>query len=284
MFLQTESTASRRVRKEVVLLTQLGTAMFVIITIASIVTPIGLYEEIVAGDEVDMEFQYAKDTSPSGYGTPPRMPLGFTRICGSDIPLPCPGLSTPFSVQDNPNGTTSVHFPFGYDLNVPQNLIDLYSSGTSALGSTISNMFNIDWRTYYTTSNQKLNNGSRYLVGSFRQLDSMLLNDAIEPIEGILVDTKAAQVGLRNHTLPVSFKHGAQWMEDLLFLQPETECVNHNLTIDFRSHWPYCHFEPTAIEAQKFTKHKLRGLLAILNHVNMFFIYVAIYLAKLLSS
>lgn len=233
-FLRTESVATRRVRKPVVFLTQLGTVMFVIITIASIVTPLGLYEELVAGDEVKMVFRYIKDTSPAGYGTPPRTTFGFTRICGSEIPLPCPGLNTPFSVEDSPNGTTNVNFTKGYDLNVPQHLIELYSSGTKTPGSTISNMFNIDWRTYYTTSNPKFNNGSRYLVGSFRQLQSMLLNDAMESVEGLVVDTKNAQIGLRNHTIPVSFKHGAEWVEDLLFIQPETECVNHNLTIDFR--------------------------------------------------
>ena len=84
-----------------------------------------------------------------------------------------------------------------------------------------------------TNNDEYLNNGSAYLVGTYRQIESMILDDAIKPIEGLVVDTKSGGLGFRNHTLPVGLRHGATWTEDLLFIEPETECVDTNLTIDF---------------------------------------------------
>lgn len=46
-------------------------------------------------------------------------------------------------------------------------------------------------------------------------------------------DTKAGGIGFRNHTVPEGLPHGATWSEDLLFIEPETVCVDTNLTLDF---------------------------------------------------
>src|SRR3954451_7751176 len=64
-------------------------------------------------------------------------------------------------------------------------------------------------------------------------MQSMILNDATEPIEGLIVDTKKGGIGFRNHTVPQKLKHGATWTEDLLYVEAETSCVNTNLTLDF---------------------------------------------------
>jgi hypothetical protein len=40
-------------------------------------------------------------------------------------------------------------------------------------------------------------------------------------------------IGFRNHTIPTGFPYGASWQEDLLFIGPETVCVNNNITLDF---------------------------------------------------
>jgi len=39
--------------------------------------------------------------------------------------------------------------------------------------------------------------------------------------------------GLGTITIPAGFQHGATWTEALLFIEPETSCVNTNLTLDF---------------------------------------------------
>ncbi|OAQ60042.2 hypothetical protein VFPPC_16830 [Pochonia chlamydosporia 170] len=227
-----ESTATRRVRKDIVFLTQLVTLMYILISVASVVTPFGLYEELVPGGSVDVEFEYVKDTSPMGYGTPQRSPLGFSRKCGAFSPVACPGSNT--VVITSKKGSSIISdLPYGYNTSIPQSLVDLYSSGTSGNGTTVSNLFDIEWRNYHSEQERQINNGSRFLVGSFRHLQTMLLNDAVEPVEGLLVDTKNGGVGFRHHTLPKEVKHGVEWTEDLLFIEPETECVNTNLTLDF---------------------------------------------------
>ncbi|KAI9862930.1 MAG: hypothetical protein M1813_004103 [Trichoglossum hirsutum] len=57
---------------------------------------------------------------------------------------------------------------------------------------------------------------------------------AVIPAEGLTVDAKVGGIGFRNYTLPTGLSHGATWAEDLLFIGPETSCVNTNLTLDFK--------------------------------------------------
>jgi hypothetical protein len=64
-------------------------------------------------------------------------------------------------------------------------------------------------------------------------MQSLILNNDTEAVEGLVVDTKQGGIGFRNHTIPMDFKHGATWTEDLLFVEPETVCININLTIDY---------------------------------------------------
>lgn len=60
-----------------------------------------------------------------------------------------------------------------------------------------------------------------------------MLNDDYQLIEGLVVDGVNGGIGFRNHTIPVGFDLGAQWSEDLLWLQPETACTSTNLTLHF---------------------------------------------------
>jgi hypothetical protein len=49
----------------------------------------------------------------------------------------------------------------------------------------------------------------------------------------LLVDTIDGGIGFRNHTLPVDVGVGGSWSEDILFIQPESTCVDTNLTLEF---------------------------------------------------
>lgn len=65
-------------------------------------------------------------------------------------------------------------------------------------------------------------------------MQSLVLNDKIEAVESLLVDTKTGGIGFRNHTVPaIGFENGVFWNEDILFVEPETVCVNTNTTLDF---------------------------------------------------
>ena len=232
LLLRVESTASYGVSRSVEVFAYLIPLALILVAISSIVTPLGLLDTIISGDEIVAPFEYVSDTSPFGYGTPIRTDLGFSRRCGGFVPYQCPGSNTVVNRTDT-EGTQSADVPFGYNVTIPQNLINLYSSGSR--GSTsLSSLFDIQWRQYSIRQNDDINNGSLFLHGSFRQLQSLVLSDALEPVEGLIVDMKNGGIGLRNHTLPKDMRHGATWTEDLLFIEPETQCVDTNVTINFK--------------------------------------------------
>jgi hypothetical protein len=64
-------------------------------------------------------------------------------------------------------------------------------------------------------------------------METLILNNAFQPVEGLIVDTVNGGIGFRNHIFPPGFQHGVTWTEDLLFIEPETVCVDTNLTLNF---------------------------------------------------
>jgi hypothetical protein len=181
-------------------------------------------------------FTYLQDNSYFGLASPPRSPDSWARLCGTgtlDVgPRPCPFTDTVSQVTSFSNGTITYNYPYGVNLNVPKILLDTFSSG-STNSSTVSNYFDIQFRRTVTSTSSLYNNGSAYQTGSFRSIQSLVLNNATEAIEGLVVDTVQGQVGFRNHSATLQFEHGATWSEDILFIQPQSVCVDTNLTLDF---------------------------------------------------
>ena len=60
-----------------------------------------------------------------------------------------------------------------------------------------------------------------------------MLTEIQEAREGVVVDTINGRVGFRHHRTPVDAGAGAEWEEDLLWLEPATKCVDLNLTLEF---------------------------------------------------
>lgn len=213
-------------------MTGLVTWALLLIAVAGIITPLGLYDEFVQTRSVQVTFKYLPDTSPFGIGTPPRSNLSFSRICGGFGPIVCPFSDTVVVAEVESTGETTYKFPYGYNLSVPQFIYDAFSSGTTE-NTTISNFFDIQWRRYYTASNPIYDNGSAWLVSGFTSMQSLIMDTEVQVVEGLVVDMVNGSVGLRNHTFPPGYQYGATWSEDLLFVQPDTVCVNTNLTIDY---------------------------------------------------
>lgn len=202
-----------------------------LVGIAAIVTPIGLYDAISLDDSGTREtFHYVKDATPMGYGTPDRSELGFNRWCGMSAPLPCRGSNTIL-----PLNFTSWSDLEDYDYTLPETVVETFTRGLSDFDDSVSSLFDIQWRTY---SSRTANDGSRFLIGAYRQIDSLLLHDAMDVVEGLIVDTKSGGIGLRNHSAPSQHVHGSAWSEDILFLEPQTTCVNTNLTLEFDAKAP----------------------------------------------
>lgn len=218
-------------------------------SIAAIVTPLGLYEDIAPQKETTLvNFHYIKDSSALGAGTPPRPEAGFSRICrGGRMACPNTGQTiTPVNVT-SPQGYISTNYeaPQGYNTRIPRTVYDFWNSGITLFNSTISSPFDIQWRTWRTSvkngsdflsfNSSFFNNGSTYAIGSYRPLANLLLNDRWDVVEGLVVDSKSGGIGFRNHTVPSTYlPYGGRWSEDILFIEPVTECVGLNFSLDFR--------------------------------------------------
>jgi hypothetical protein len=59
------------------------------------------------------------------------------------------------------------------------------------------------------------------------------MDDNILLVEGLIVDTRDGGIGFRNHSAPPPREYASTWSEDILFIQPQTQCVDTNLTLDF---------------------------------------------------
>jgi hypothetical protein len=222
-----------------------------LVTIAAVVTPLGLYET-TAPDKVPtlVDFHYVQDKSALGAGTAYRPSQGFSRICyGGDVACPNSDQEvTLINVTLVDGDTGEVNYaPYGYDTRIPRRYFNFLESGVSGskMNRSVSSTFDIQWRTWTTSvenatdvspglNSSYFNNGSAYVVGAYRSLTNILLNDAWDVVEGLVVDSKNGGVGFRNHTVPSQpLPYGAQWSEDLLFVEPVTECVNLNVSLDF---------------------------------------------------
>jgi hypothetical protein len=103
------------------------------------------------------------------------------------------------------------------DLTVSQELIDVYSSGTSAYGDTVAGAFDVQPRSLalITETVFEITNSSNAPIPDSHYSQLVLLDNKIEAFEGLILDTRIghASVGFRNHTLPESTPFGGTWKE-----------------------------------------------------------------------
>jgi hypothetical protein len=235
--LRTDAVRTHGVRNKVLLSTYILPICAVLCAIAGVVTPLGLYDVFESSGSKAMSFEYVADRSPFGFATPPPSDLPFTRTCqhmhgGLSGPVPCPYSDT--VIIFSWNGSAFLYdLPWGYNSTLPDITREIYSSGTKGRTTTVSNYFDIRARRYTFTQSSQVNNGSTALSLDYRSISSLVLDDAIKPVEGLIVDAQKGGVGFRNHTLPAGLKHGATWNEDILFVEPETSCVDTNLTLEY---------------------------------------------------
>ena len=235
--LRTDSVRTYAVRRPISIASLFIPTVALLTAVASIVTPLGLYEELGTGDKEVGNFSYIRDTSAYFYGTSPRGRYSFSRICFIyNIPGPCPFKNDTLIYEHTTLGE-DWDYPNNLTTDVPPILRKVYSSGTDGIGTTVSNFFDIEWRqlTKKVDKSGLLNHGRPFAVNLFRQLDSLVLEDSVRLVEGLVVDTISGGIGFRNHTVPQPPDRNVTWEEDLLFIEPTTSCVDTNLTLDFDS-------------------------------------------------
>ncbi|KAL1838284.1 hypothetical protein VTJ49DRAFT_2824 [Mycothermus thermophilus] len=208
-----------------------------LVVVAGIVTPLGLYDAIEPRDTFTTPaFAYAPDPSAFGLATGPRLNHTFSRRCGIIRQRPCPG-NTDYGIYIWRGGGAddSASYPDGLSTSVPDDVVEIFSSGTKGAHTTISNVFDIEWRqlTWAKLGEHKNGTPDYQSVGQFGHVDSSILDDAFRVVEGLVVDGRRGGVGFRNHTLPIGLARGGKWKEDILFIEPETQCVPKNLSIEY---------------------------------------------------
>ncbi|KAL4868010.1 hypothetical protein BDV12DRAFT_209457 [Aspergillus spectabilis] len=204
------------------------TILMFIISVASICSPLGLYTSIEpAGSATAQPFHYVEDRSAFGYGTPLRSPGQFTRFCGLD--LPCPG--TTINQTCETRGLLEVCNNTIYESRIPDDLMNLYTGGAAAFSPTVSSIFDMQYR-MYRNSTDPYSLLSWYTKPDYRTMSVELLDEKVKLVEGLITDLKDGGIGFRNHTAPnATLRYGATWSEDILFIEPETQCVPLNLSI-----------------------------------------------------
>ncbi|KAL4874384.1 hypothetical protein BJY04DRAFT_212127 [Aspergillus karnatakaensis] len=172
-----------------------GLAGALLISIAAIVRPLGLYEAVVADHR-------------------PAFPL---------FPVTCPDLTRP-----DPHSEDTA------DNSMPEETMSIFDSGLSAASNTISSITDIQWRSWTWLKYEHADAPREpFPAGVTQQIGVLALNDGYDLVEGLVVDTKDGGIGLRNHSAPPLTLYGSTWSEDLLFVQPVTVCVDTNLTIEY---------------------------------------------------
>ncbi len=70
-------------------------------------------------------------------------------------------------------------------------------------------------------------------VSEFRNMQSLVKNNEVQLVESLVINMVNGSIGFRNHTFAPGFQYAVMWSEGLLFVEPETVCVDMNLTIDY---------------------------------------------------
>ncbi|KAF9469435.1 hypothetical protein BDZ94DRAFT_1303903 [Collybia nuda] len=206
------STILRRARTHastrVNLFSTLSLISALLVTICGIVAPLGLRQ----GPSIHSQFRltnasFLRDTSLLGLATSSRQDFKFSRICGGDFQVLCPG-----KTLETINST-----------EIPSPLLETFSSAPH-------NIFDIQFRRYFFTEAGFNFSMARPQDGV---VESMILQEGIFAIEGMIVDmSETPGVGIINHTIP-TFDESATWSQEILWFEPVTTCINTNLTVDY---------------------------------------------------
>ncbi len=169
MLLRSDSASSRGVPTKINLITWSRPLTLAMIAIAAVVTPIGLYEDLLPSSDPQLvTFMAVADTGTMGSGTPPRSDLGFSRGCGNSLELlQCPATNVVINVSSDAiwvNYTIEGGLP--YNRRIPKVLAKLYQSGLQEQPSSVSSFFDIQARQYQFENEQGEVTNDTYLVDS----------------------------------------------------------------------------------------------------------------------
>ncbi|KIX09020.1 uncharacterized protein Z518_00098 [Rhinocladiella mackenziei CBS 650.93] len=240
--LQTDSTGQRTADTRIRLLNLLYVATTVLLAIAAVTTPAGLFDEFRYATASTMtDFGTARDSSVFGQVSKQTNDAPW-RICsdywqGNDsimMDVQCPGDSQTYTVIQNASGLYQDWDGPTHYVTVDPSRVEIYHSGLAGISKTVSSFFDIQARrVIYSTGDYDGEFGNVLPVDGFRHFLTTVVDDDYLLIDGLIVDAKRGGIGFRNHTIPMNAPLGAEWVEDLLFIEPEAACTDMNISYQF---------------------------------------------------
>jgi hypothetical protein len=243
--LGTDTAASKSVSKRVITLSWVSTLSLLFLGIVAVITPLGLGDNISAHGRQAVDFAYARDLSPVGIGTLPRSDYVQNRLCGLNK-ANCPGSYHGWTFYSNATDNYAQNDTADAWISTenPSNVTNIFGSSLSGNKNTIAGPLDIQYRSFVVAADEQtsaLSPGPRYNVdqgkpraqGRFQAYDSFVLKDRYDVVEGLMVDSKSGGIGFRNHTIPMSPGLGVEWTESLLFIEPESACIDTNITLEY---------------------------------------------------
>ncbi|CAO3690083.1 unnamed protein product [Umbelopsis ramanniana] len=216
--LRTDASRSLGVQNAINIMSQLALVGTFLMTLTGIVTPLGLKDTTILKPAQNKSMSYIQDFGSLGLATTPRREYLDGRLCSGWPSVACVG--SPLQIN---NGSYNVFS--GINANVT-------SKFTSPTGTQSS--LNMQYRQYAMKINGGVNNGQAMPVGILANLQSYILSNTTTAAEGIVIDmTNTPGIGMMQHTFP-SDNEGGSWFRDVLWLEPVTECIDTNLTIQYK--------------------------------------------------
>ena len=245
--LRTDTVSSRKVDLAVNAISQLSAAVTILLGIASGLTPLGLYPTIELWSSDNVVFTYVRDNSYIGLATPSHEAYTTNRICGFYFDESCPGNDDGYFRVDNDTHKSNVGSNgsnLSISTSIATNITSIFRGISTQEKSTVASALDIHYRSFINYNNQTepsesenvrwFDEGRPRTQGRFRYLQSFVLNNKDEAVEGLIVSTTDRPgIGFRNHTLPTDSTLGYTWSEELLWLEPETACTNLNITYEY---------------------------------------------------
>ncbi|KAJ7105087.1 hypothetical protein C8R43DRAFT_906822 [Mycena crocata] len=214
VLLSVDDTSPRSTGPRVACFSYLSFTTTVLVATAGVIMPLGLGPgPMLQKPPKNTPAVFVPDVSPLGLATSPRGGYKYNRICGGFSPVTCPG---------NTNGNASVIAPA---------IVDRFNA-------TPYGPFAMQFRRYYNGTGGGLSSAVWYnysmLTSQVSTTESLILRTGIFAVGRLIVDmNQPGGIGLWNHTLPAGMANGGSWSEDILWLEPESACVDTNLTVDY---------------------------------------------------
>ncbi|EZF96198.1 hypothetical protein H113_03551 [Trichophyton rubrum MR1459] len=142
----------------------------------------------------------------------------------------CPGAIVPGAVINQGEGNRSANPDITATTRIPENITEMFSSVSKK--SSVAGILDIQYRFWLPYTSEYFDDHKPYPRGQLLSLESLISRDDITLVEGVIADMHSGGIGFRNHSVPSGIPFGAEWEEDILWVEPEISCVNTNLTYE----------------------------------------------------